>query len=88
MAKTLQGKITETGMSQGDIVKVLENMRDVINELITDHATNRTAIAANKTATNAIITAAATNIAAVAAVSAVSSSPAATLTNSTPITLG
>lgn len=38
----LQGTITENGMNQGDLVKYLGNVRDAVNELITDHATNKT----------------------------------------------
>jgi hypothetical protein len=43
MAETLQGDITENGMGQGDLVKLLGNLRDVVNELQTDHATYRAA---------------------------------------------
>lgn len=121
MAETLQANITEQGMNQGDVVKFLKNVRDLVNELQADHATNKTTVdecrtaiveliddhatniallAELKTAVNAIITAAtsdsATNI---AAVTPVSGSPAATLaagdptasaaslTNSTALTL-
>lgn len=46
MAETLLGDITENGMNQGDLVKVLKNLRDVVNELQADHATNRALLAA------------------------------------------
>jgi len=87
MAQALQADVTETGVNQGDLVKVLANIRDVLNEIQADHATFITLTTANKTAINAIITAAATNIAAVAAVTAVSAAAVSTLTNSTAITL-
>ena len=87
MAQALQADVTETGVNQGDLVKVLANIRDVLNEIQADHATFITLTTANKTAINAIITAAATNIAAVAAVTAVSAAAVSSLTNSTAITL-
>lgn len=39
MAETLNNDVTENGIDQGDLVKVLKNLRDVVNELQTDHAT-------------------------------------------------
>ena len=42
MAVTLLANITETGLNQGDLVKYLQNIRDVVNELQTDHATTKT----------------------------------------------
>lgn len=88
MAKTLLSNITENGLNQGDLVKFLNNVVDVVNELQADHATFITLTSANKTAINAVITAAtsdsATNIAAVTPVSA---SAVSTLTNSTALTL-
>lgn len=88
MALTLDQTLKANGMNQGDLFSLLSNIVDIVNELQTDHATNIAAIAAHKTAINAIITAAtsdsATNI---AAVTAISVSPAATLTNSTALTL-
>lgn len=47
----LQYEITENGMGQGDLVRYLGNVRDAVNELITDHATNRT----NMTETETLI---------------------------------
>lgn len=43
MAETLQANITENGMGQGDLVKLLGNIRDLVNELQADHATYRAA---------------------------------------------
>lgn len=59
-----------------------------VDELIDDHATFKTISTDNKTAIAAIITAAATNIAAVAAVTPVSSSSPATLSASKPTAVG
>tara|TARA_R110001592_G_scaffold342743_1_gene632749 strand:- start:116 stop:388 length:273 start_codon:yes stop_codon:yes gene_type:complete len=87
MAQVLQANITEKGLNQGDLVKVLANLVDVVNELQTDHATFKAVVDDNKTAVNAIITAAATNIGAVAAVDAVATSSPATLTNTTALKL-
>lgn len=87
MALTLEADVSGTGINQGDLIKLLTNIIAVVNELQADHADFRTICAANKTAANAIITAAATNIAAVAAVTAVSASAPATLTNNTALTL-
>lgn len=39
MARTLLSNITENGVSQGDLVKLLNNIVDVVNELQADHAT-------------------------------------------------
>lgn len=44
MAATLQQDIVETGVQQGDLVKYLQNIRDIVNELQTDHATYKTVI--------------------------------------------
>jgi hypothetical protein len=44
MAETLQNNVEETGYWDGDMVKVLKNLRDVVNELQTDHATTKTAV--------------------------------------------
>lgn len=44
MAATLDQAITENGMNQGDLVKLLNNLILAVNELITDHATNKTAV--------------------------------------------
>ncbi len=46
MAATLQGDIREDGMGQGDLVKLLNNIVLVVNELQTDHATMRTEVIA------------------------------------------
>lgn len=40
----LRQSITQNGMNQGDLVLLLENLRDAVNEMITDHATNRTSL--------------------------------------------
>ena len=44
MAETLQQDVTENGLSQGDLVKVIKNLRDVVNELQADHATTKMAL--------------------------------------------
>lgn len=36
MAVSLEGDITRTGINQGDLVRFLENVRDLCNELRTD----------------------------------------------------
>lgn len=36
MAETLQSTLTENGVSQGDLIRYLKNVRDVANELNTD----------------------------------------------------
>lgn len=36
MAEALQSTITENGVSQGDLVRFLKNVRDIVNELKTD----------------------------------------------------
>ena len=85
---TLDQDIKSTGINQKDLVDLLTNLVTVVNELVDDHATNIACIAANKTAINAIIAAATTDSATnIAAVTVVSASPAATLTNSTNLTL-
>ena len=50
-AVTLSQDITENGVNQGDLVKYLQNVRDVVNELQADHTTNRT----NMTETETLI---------------------------------
>lgn len=87
MAKKLLSNITENGVSQGDLVKFLNNVVDVVNELQADHAAFITLTTANKTAINAVITAAATDLPAVAAVTPVSAAAVSALTNSTALTL-
>lgn len=42
MATALQADITESGLNQGDLVKLLNNIVLAINELVDDHATNKT----------------------------------------------
>ena len=44
MAEALQSDVTPTGVNQGDLVRVLANLRDVVNELITDHASYKTTV--------------------------------------------
>lgn len=44
MAETLQANVEESGFWDGDMVKVLKNLRDVVNEIQTDHATTKTAL--------------------------------------------
>ncbi len=46
MAATLEHDILRSGHWQADVVKYLENIRDVVNELQTDHATYRTEVVA------------------------------------------
>lgn len=46
MAATLAQEITENGLNQGDLVKLLNNIILVVNELQADHATRRTEIIA------------------------------------------
>lgn len=36
MAVSLEGNLTRTGVNQGDMVRYLENVRDLVNELRTD----------------------------------------------------
>lgn len=88
MANSLPSSITVTGLDQVSLVKYLENIQSVVNELQTDHATFRTTVNANTTAINAIIAAATTDSAtAIAAVSTVSTTAPAALTNSTALTM-
>lgn len=37
MAEALQSNVTPEGVNQGDLVRVLANLRDVVNELQADH---------------------------------------------------
>lgn len=41
MAETLEFGITENGVNQGDLVKYLNNIKDLVNELKADHASFR-----------------------------------------------
>lgn len=50
MATILENDIKRTGFAQADLVRYIENVRDVVNELQADHATFRTAAAALRTA--------------------------------------
>jgi len=42
----LRADIVETGMNQGDLVKLINNLVLAVNELVTDHATDRTELIA------------------------------------------
>jgi hypothetical protein len=53
MAVTLPSDITENGVNQGSLVLFLQNVRDLVNELQADHATNKTIIDELKTDLNA-----------------------------------
>lgn len=55
MATALQADITESGINQGDLVKYLTNIRDAVNELVDDHATNKTFTDELKTDLTALI---------------------------------
>lgn len=55
MASTLNQTITETGIEQGDLVKYLGNVRDVVNELQADHATTKTAVDGGKTVVDELV---------------------------------
>lgn len=55
MAATLESDIVENGMTQGDLVRYLQNVRDVVNELQTDHATIKTFIDECKTDIDAAV---------------------------------
>lgn len=44
MAVTLQSDIQANGVTQGDLVRYLQNVRDVVNELQTDHATFKSVV--------------------------------------------
>lgn len=55
MAETLHYDVKENGATQGDMVRVLKNVRDVLNELQTDAGTNKTLIDELKTDLTALI---------------------------------
>ena len=55
MAETLQANVEESGFWNGDMVKVLKNLRDVVNELQTDHATFKTVVDELKTDYTALL---------------------------------
>lgn len=50
MALTLKSDIVGNGVDQGSLVDLLTNIKDVLNELQTDHATNKTTIDECRTA--------------------------------------
>lgn len=52
MAATLAGDIEENGLNQGDLVKLLNNIILVCNELQADHATYKTAVDEQNTLTD------------------------------------
>ena len=54
MAVPLETTITRTGVQQSDLVKFMENVRDVVNELQTDHATLLADVTAIRTAVTGI----------------------------------
>lgn len=66
MANALQQDIQRSGWNQGDVVAFLENVRDLCNELQTDHATTKTTVDAARTAIIELIDDHATNIAVIA----------------------
>ena len=61
MAEALQQGITENGACQGDLVKTLKNIRDLLNEVQTDHGTNKTTLDACRVAIMELIDDHATN---------------------------
>lgn len=56
MAQILESDVSEQGIWQGDLVKVLANLRDVVNELQADHATFKTVVDDQKTLINQLRT--------------------------------
>jgi len=54
MAAVLETDIKVNGMSQIDLVKYLQNVRDLVNELQTDHATLLADVTAIRTAVTGI----------------------------------
>lgn len=56
MADALRADIVESGMGQGDLVKLLGNIRDLVNELQDDHSTFRTVVGDNKALLNQLRT--------------------------------
>lgn len=101
MALPLNATITPTGRNQGDIYAYLSNVMDIVNELIDDHATNKTLMDELKTRVTSLRSDMAavaakldsdagvtdTNYAAQLTTAVVAASSAATLTNSTPLKL-
>lgn len=55
MAVTLQSDLQLNGVTQGDLVRFLQNNRDVVNELQTDHATFKTVVDELKTDYTALL---------------------------------
>lgn len=85
--RPLPSDIKVTGVDQASLVKWMQNVTDGLNdvrtavaELRTDHAAFVTLTTANKTAVNAVITAAGSSLAAIAAVSSVTAPAVATIT--------
>lgn len=57
MAASLQHSVNEQGYWDADLVKVVQNLRDVVNELQTDHASIRASLSALRVAdTTAVLT--------------------------------
>lgn len=42
--ETLLEDVAESGLNQGDLVKLLNNLVRAVNEMVTDHATTKTAV--------------------------------------------
>lgn len=61
MAEALEANITGSGINQGDLVKFLGNVRDLVNEIQADHATTKTTVDAARTAIIELIDDHATN---------------------------
>lgn len=59
--QALSSDIKRNGLHQNTLVELLENIRDVINELVDDHATNKTTIDETRTAVLELIVDHATN---------------------------
>ena len=56
MAVPLETTITRTGLQQSDLVKLLENMRDLVNELKTDYTALLADVTAIRTSFNTAMT--------------------------------
>lgn len=91
MATPLEADITINGLNQPDLVRLLQNLRDVVNELQTDHATLLADITAIRNAVVGITAQLDADIGVTDTDFASSNDPAAittaSLTNSTAITL-
>ena len=55
MALTLRSDIVGNGVNQGDLVDLLTNIKELLNELQADHATNKTVIDELKTDYTALL---------------------------------